>query len=201
MTLRYVAAISLTWALFITPSRDAIGSDLTQLSAKGGLIAATPFSFSKSSVDYVAAVSEGTSKDGLPVRRIDFYLEGQTDPKFEYETADGFLGFWPTNGEWSGTLWSTGSAMTFRAFGPTTSGVGLLLEKGLQMRPEVIDLDGDGKDELILTTGRFLVSGGKTMESPSSCSIYKWSVREHRFEQMRVVPWNTRQNIFGKLIK
>lgn len=117
------------------------------------------------------------------------------------ETPDGFLGFWPNNGEWCGTLWSTGSAMTFRAFGPTASGVGLLLEKGLQVPPELVDLDGDGQVELILTAGRHLVTNDKTVESPSSCSIYKWSPRNRRFDVMRTVPWSKRQELFWQLVK
>lgn len=201
MTFRHVATIWLACFIFASPMGRAGEMDLTQLTGRGKPIAAVPLSFSHSSADYIGVVREDTSGDGLPVRRIQFYPQGQTSSQSEFETVDGFLGFWPTNGEWCGTLWSTGSAMTFRVFGPTSSGIGLLLEKGLQLPPELVDLDGDGQVELILTTGRHLVADDKSVESPSSCSVYKWSSRTRRFDETKTVPWSRRQEAFRKLIK
>lgn len=201
MTFRHVGTICLACIILAQLTGSAAEVDLTQLTGKGKPIAAAPLSFSGSSKDYIGVVREDTSKEGLPVRRIQFYPEGQTSPQFEFETMDGFVGFWPINGEWSGTLWSTGSAMTFRVFGPTSTGIGLLLEKGLQVPPELVDLDGDGQVELILTAGRFLVSNGRSVESPSSCSIYKWSPRDHRFNQVKTVPWSKRLESFRRLVK
>jgi len=195
-----VAWIWLCFSLFLPATNGCAGANVAQRGERGQTVATARFSFSGWSADYVALVRETTSSE-LPVRKIAFFAQGQASPQFEYKTADGFLGFWPDNGEWCGTLWSTGSAMVLRIFGPTPSGIGLLLEKGLQLPPEVVDLDGDGKNELILTSGRFSVTNGRTDEEPSSCLVFKWSASDHRFDQVRVVPWSKRQDFFGKLIK
>lgn len=186
----------------VNEAPQGVGSDRTgPQSSTERSVATAPFSFSGGSEDYVAVVREAANPSEIPIRRIGFFTQGRTSPQFEFETPDGFVGFWPDNGEWCATLWSTGSGMVLRVFGPTSSGIGLLLEKGLQLPPEVVDLDGDGKNELIVTSGRLLVSNGETLEEPSSCLVLKWSAPDHRFDQVRTVPWNKRQDLFGKVVK
>jgi|GEM_PF-6812620 len=201
MRLTKVVAIWLWFFMLVGGTSGCASPNAVQQNGPQKTIATAPFRFSGWSADYFAVVQESNSLAKIPVRRISLIAKGQASAQFEYKTPDAFLGFWPDNGEWCGTLWSTGSAMTLRIFAPSSTGIGLVLEKGLQQAPEVVDLDGDGKSELILTSGRHLVSNGKTVEEPSNCAVFKWSASDHRFEQVQSVPWSKRQDLFGRLMK
>src|SRR5262245_48146276 len=61
--------------------------------------------------DYVLVVSDDVSKDGLPLRKLAIYVEGQETVRFSQETPDAFLGVWPSNGKWIATIWERGSAL------------------------------------------------------------------------------------------
>jgi len=114
---------------------------------------------------------------------------------FEYDAAlDHFVGMFPL-GDVSNTLatiWTGGSAYHLRVFSLSTGKISLALESGSHNFPEFADLDNDGKEEILISEGAFVIDArdGKVLSRPEKTDVYKWD--GETYVLTKTVPWKSR---------
>jgi hypothetical protein len=88
-------------------------------------------------------------------------------------------------------IWATGSATVVTLFRVIDKDIRLVLEVGTKFSPEVIDLDGDGISEVLISEGNW-ISGkdGKRVFKPMKTSIYKF--QKDKYIEIKTVSFENR---------
>lgn len=134
----------------------------------------------------------------IPYRRLTFYKKINKNfiKIHEFETADNFLSMYFLS-DYNGnlmTIWISGSAYHFYVFSLIDKKIKLVLESGSKLTPEIVDIDNDGKYEILVTDGAFLIDSDtkKVISYPESTNIYKWDGKSYKLIQ--IVHWKNRLN-------
>ena len=109
--------------------------------------------------------------------------------KYEYETGDWFLSLYPLKDSAGNllTIWGGGVAYHFLIFSMVENKVHVVLEDGSYFLPDIIDIDGDGEQEILVTIGKFTTTRANQIIPPEGRRIYKWSEKEYIL--IGILPW------------
>lgn len=114
---------------------------------------------------------------------------------YEFDAAiDRFVGLFPLgdNSNTLMTIWIGGSAYHFNVFNISAGKVSLSLESGSHNYPELVDLDNDGKEEILISEGAFLMDtkDKKVLSYPEKTDVFKWNGKNYVL--IKTVPWKGR---------
>lgn len=132
-----------------------------------------------------------------PDRRLTFYkkIGDKFNKLYQFKPGDYFLSMYPTsdNGNLV-TVWVTGSAYRFYIFSFIDKEIKLVLDEGSKLMPEIVDIDNNGEDEILISSGNYLIDAKtkKVLSYPESTRIYKWNGKSYAL--IKTVPWKTRLN-------
>jgi hypothetical protein len=88
-------------------------------------------------------------------------------------------------------IWATGSATVVTLFRVIDKDIRLVLEVGTKFSPEVIDLDGDGVKEVLISEGSWTAGkDGKRVFKPIKTSIYRF--QKDKYIETKTVPFENR---------
>ncbi|MBI4685851.1 MAG: hypothetical protein HY755_11725 [Nitrospirae bacterium] len=115
---------------------------------------------------------------------------------YEYKTGNNFIGMYPladANGDLV-TIWVGGTAYHFNIFSLVDSEIKMVFEDGSKQLPEIVDIDNDGKDEILITQGSFLMNRDtkKLFRYPEETRIYRKEGDSYKL--IKTVPWENRLN-------
>lgn len=114
---------------------------------------------------------------------------------FDFDAGlDNFVGMFPFSDDSNSlmTIWTGGSGYHFRVITVNNRKVSLSLEMGSHNFPELADIDNDGKEEILISEGSFMIDREtkKVLQHPETTNIYKQE--GDIFRLIRTVPWGTR---------
>lgn len=135
--------------------------------------------------------------NNLTNNRLTIYKKHKTifKKEFEYNAAlDHFIGMFPfgDNSDSLMTVWIGGSAYHFNVFSVSDGNINISLESGSHNFPEIADIDNDGKEEILISEGSFLVNHEtkKIIRHPETTNIYKKNGKTYKL--IKTVPWKDR---------
>lgn len=130
-----------------------------------------------------------------PDRKLTFYkkMGAKFKETYQFKPGDFFLSMYPISD--SGnliTVWVTGSAYRFYIFSLVNNEIKLVLDEGSKLMPEIVDIDNDGEDEILISSGAFLVDAmtKEVISKPESTRVYKWNGKSYKI--IKTVPWKDR---------
>lgn len=147
----------------------------------------------------VVVTSNITTIEGknLTNNRLTIYKRHNTIFKkgFDYDASlDHFLGMFPfgDNSDSLMTVWMGGSAYHFNVFSVSNGNINISLESGSHNFPEIADIDNDGKEEILISEGSFLINHKtkKIIRYPEATNIYKKNGKVYKL--IKTVPWKDR---------
>ncbi len=113
---------------------------------------------------------------------------------FQRETADAFVGMLPLSDLQGNllTVWTGGSGYHFVVFSIMNGKVVTVLEASSRNLLDIVDIDGDGSMEIIVTEdpGNVLSTKDVSAINKVTSSIYKWS--DSSYVLFKKVPWRSR---------
>lgn len=125
--------------------------------------------------------------------QLTFYekVKSKLIKKYIYETMASFLCLYPL-GEAGGnllTIWVGGSGYQFVIFSISDDKIRIVFDDGSTRMPEIADIDNDGGDELLITTGAFRTDyrTKEVISLPEARDIYKWN--GNTYAKIKSIPW------------
>lgn len=176
-------------------------TSLTKILSDASIEASTYWNFGDDTfLVVVASYVKKLEDKKLAGRKLTIYKKQNAgfSKTFEYDAAmDHFVGMSPF-GESSNilmTTWSGGSAYHFNVFAINGGRVSLVLESGSHNLPELVDIDNDGKQEILISEGAFLedAKDRKVLSYPEKTDLYKWNGKNYVL--IKTVPWKDRLEV------
>jgi hypothetical protein len=132
----------------------------------------------------------------IPICEFSFY-EKKKDKlvkKYAYETMASFLSMYPLSDAGGNllTIWVGGSGYQFLVFSISGDEIKIVFDDGSKGMPEIIDIDNDGKYELLVMEGAFTINY-KTKEVitlPEGTDVYKWN--GNTYVKIGFIPWGNK---------
>ena len=88
-------------------------------------------------------------------------------------------------------IWATGSATAVTLFRLFDKEIKLVLEVGTEFSPEIVDLNGDGVMEVLISSGEWVVGkDGKRLYKPAKTSVYRFN--GSKYLEVKVAPYANR---------
>lgn len=133
----------------------------------------------------------------VPHRRLSVFQKvgGNLEKIYDFEPGDIFLSMYPLAEDGNlMTVWVSGSAYRLYVFSAVEDTIRIVLEEGTKMMPEIVDIDNDGHNEILVSTGSHLLNKqvDSVLSYPSQTKIYKW--RGDSYQLLRTTPWLIRLN-------
>jgi hypothetical protein len=111
--------------------------------------------------------------------------------QYDQEEYSGLLSIRWMNTSSIMAIWATGSATVVTLFRVIDKDIKLVLEVGTKFSPEVIDLDGDGINEVLISEGSWIAGkDGKRVFKPTKTSIYRF--QKDKYIETKAVPFENR---------
>ncbi len=147
-------------------------------------------------LDAICVVTEknDTSRVDVPTRTLVVYNEkdDRLQKVFQYDSYNGLLTLRWVDISTILAVWDTGSGMNVTLFRVVGQEIKLALEVGCQFLPEVVDVDGDGSEEVIISHDeeKEFTPQGQMFVRPTKASIYTYG--REGYKKVRVVAWKDR---------
>lgn len=126
----------------------------------------------------------------IPFRQLRLYemRNNFLAKKYEMETPDNLVAVSSLSDGNLMALWMSGSAFRVNIFSAVDAEVRLVLKEGSKTAPEAVDLNNDGTEEILISSGSVFLPNNKI--EPETTRIYKWDGKSYRL--IKTVPWRGR---------
>lgn len=192
-----IAFVLLVFSIWIAECA-AKETPLTKILSDASIEATTYWNFDDDTFLVVVSSYVKKLEDAkLTGRKLTVYKKQNTGfiKAFEHDAGpDSFVGMFPL-GDYSNalmTIWVGGSAYHFNVFSISAGKIYPALESGSHNFPELVDLDNDGRKEILISEGAFLVDAKdkKVISYPEKTDVYKWN--DKNYVLIKTVPWKGR---------